>query len=97
MYHEYDLNLAKEDLAIYRPSETGIDSWDADDRIIFETAYRLHAKSFLKIQGIVLIIKCISVTHIRDPRSWMYRGFGPSVRYIPVHVYYIYSTRGYEL
>jgi len=50
MYHEYDLNLAKEDLAIYRPSETGIDSWDADDRIIFETAYRLHAKSFLKIQ-----------------------------------------------
>ena len=54
MYHEYDLNLAKEDLAIYRPSETGIDSWDADDRIIFETAYRLHAKSFLKIQGIVL-------------------------------------------
>ena len=55
MYHEYDLNLAKEDLAIYRPSETGIDSWDADDRIIFETAYRLHAKSFLKIQGIVLM------------------------------------------
>ena len=55
MYHGYDLNLAKEDLAIYRPSETGIDSWDADDRIIFETAYRLHAKSFLKIQGNVRI------------------------------------------
>jgi len=50
MYHHYDVNLAKDDLPAYRPNETGIDSWDADDRIIFETAYRLHAKSFLKIQ-----------------------------------------------
>jgi len=70
MYHEYDLNLAKEDLAIYRPSETGIDSWDADDRIIFETAYRLHAKSFLKIQGIVLTcLRTVDVPaslHCRD-------------------------------
>ena len=70
MYHEYDLNLAKEDLAIYRPSETGIDSWDADDRIIFETAYRLHAKSFLKIQGIVLIcpwtVAVLASIHYKD-------------------------------
>ena len=51
MYHKYSISEATKDLKEYRPAETGIDSWDADDRIIFETAYRLHAKSFLKIRA----------------------------------------------
>ena len=51
MYHDYNLHKAEKELTEFRPAETGIDSWDADDRIMFETAYRLHAKSFPKIQG----------------------------------------------
>lgn len=43
---------ARQELKEWRPAETGIDAWDADDRTMFETAYRIHAKSFLKIQGL---------------------------------------------
>lgn len=50
LYHNYNIPDAERDIKDYRPAETGIDSWDADDRTIFETAYRLHAKSFLKIR-----------------------------------------------
>ena len=45
------MSKARQELTEFRPAETGIDAWDADDRTMFETAYRLHAKSFSKIQG----------------------------------------------
>ena len=51
LFHDYNVSKARQELTEYRPAETGIDAWDADDRTMFETAYRLHAKSFPKIQG----------------------------------------------
>ena len=45
------MSRARGELQQYKPAETGIDAWDADDRTMFQTAYRLHAKSFPKIKG----------------------------------------------
>ena len=51
LFHDYNVSRARGELQQYKPAETGIDAWDADDRTMFQTAYRLHAKSFSKIKG----------------------------------------------
>jgi len=50
LFHDYNVSRARGELQQYKPAETGIDAWDADDRTMFQTAYRLHAKSFPKIK-----------------------------------------------
>ena len=54
---------ARQELKEYKPAETGIDAWDADDRTMFETAYRIHAKSFLKIQETLPNKKIADLVH----------------------------------
>lgn len=50
-FNEYDMEQSKQDILEYCPVEDPIDSWDEDDRMLFETAYKLNSKSFSKIQG----------------------------------------------
>lgn len=50
-FNEYDTEQSKQDVLDYCPVEDPIDSWEQDDRILFETAYKLNSKSFSKIQG----------------------------------------------
>ena len=50
------MDQARDDILKYSPVEDPIDSWDEDDRILFETAYKLNSKSFSKIQGTSLEI-----------------------------------------
>merc|ERR1711935_606229 len=63
LFHDYNVAKARQELKEYKPAETGIDAWDADDRTMFETAYRIHAKSFLKIQETLPNKKIADLVH----------------------------------